>query len=73
MVDRENMSIEEMLALCRGGDAASTPAEPVADSPSAEAEPVPAEETPAEETPAEETPAAAPPAEKKDPAAMSVG
>jgi cytochrome b6-f complex iron-sulfur subunit len=62
MVDRENMSIEEMLALCRGGDAASTPAEPVADSPSAEAEPVPAEETPA----------AAPPAEKKDPAAMSV-
>ncbi|MFP6576683.1 MAG: Rieske 2Fe-2S domain-containing protein [Pirellulaceae bacterium] len=72
MVDRENMSIEEMLALCRGGDAASTPAEPVADSPSAEAEPVPAEETSAEETSAEETLAAAPPAEKKDPAAMSV-
>ena len=65
MVDRENMSIEEMLALCRGGDAASTPAEPVADPPSAEAEP-------AAETPAEEAPAAAPPAEKKDPAAMSV-
>ena len=62
MVDRENMSIEEMLALCRGGDAASTPAEPVAESTPAEAEPVPAEETPA----------AAPPAEKKDPAAMSV-
>ena len=52
------MSIEEMLALCRGGDAASTPAEPVADAPAAEAEP-------AAETPAEEAPAAAPPAEKK--------
>ena len=68
MVDRENMSIEEMLALCRGGDAASTPAEPVADAPAAEAVP----EAPAEEAPAEEAAAAAPPAEKKDPAAMSV-
>jgi cytochrome b6-f complex iron-sulfur subunit len=67
MVDRENMSIEEMLALCRGGDAASTPAEPVADAPAAEAEPA----APAE-SPVEESPAAAPPAEKKDPAAMSV-
>ena len=67
MVDRENMSIEEMLALCRGGDAASTPAEPVADAPAAEAEPA----APAE-APVEESPAAAPPAEKKDPAAMSV-
>ena len=67
MVDRENMSIEEMLALCRGGDAASTPAEPVADAPAAEAEPAAAAEAPAEEAPAEEAPAA-PPAEKKDPA-----
>jgi cytochrome b6-f complex iron-sulfur subunit len=62
MVDRENMSIEEMLALCRGGDAASTPAEPVAEAPAAEAEPAPVEESPA----------AAAPVEKKDPAAMSV-
>jgi len=65
MVDRENMSIEEMLALCRGGDAASAPAEPAVDPPAAEVEDAPVEETPVEETPAA-------PVEKKDPASMSV-
>ena len=65
MVDRENMSIEEMLALCRGGDAASTPAEPAAETPAAEAPAAEAEPAPVEE-------AAAVPVEKKDPASMSV-
>jgi cytochrome b6-f complex iron-sulfur subunit len=48
MVDRENMSVEEMIAHCRGsGGAAETPAEPVAQDPVEDAPAAVAESEPA--------------------------
>jgi len=66
MVDRENMSVEEMIAHCRGsGGATETPAEPVAQDPVEDAPAAAAESEPAAVT--ESAPAA-----PLDPAAMSV-
>ncbi|MFP6621076.1 MAG: Rieske (2Fe-2S) protein [Pirellulaceae bacterium] len=65
MVDRENMSVEEMLAHCRGsGGAVETPAEPVA--------PEPVEDAPAAVTESEPVAEQAAPAAPVNPAAMSV-
>ena len=66
MVDRENMSVEEMLAHCRGsGGAAETPAEPVAQDPVEDAPAAIVDSEPAAVVDSE-------PAAPVDPAAMSV-
>ena len=66
MVDRENMSVEEMLAHCRGsGGAAETPAEPVAQDPVEDAPAAIVDSEPAAVADSE-------PAAPVDPAAMSV-
>ena len=69
MVDKNDLSVDEILAMCRqiDGGGSAAPAEPVAE-PASE----PVGESPAPETKADAEPVASKPAESVDPSSMSV-